>query len=54
MRRAVTGGVVVGLVLVLGLASKEPVRVDEPGMIATSFPTFAALMRGLGGDISED
>lgn len=37
--------------LVLGLASKEPVRVDEPGMIATSFPTFAALMRGLGGDI---
>ena len=39
--------------LVLGLASREPVRVDEPGMIATSFPTFAALMRGLGGDISE-
>ncbi|HRD45333.1 MAG TPA: 3-phosphoshikimate 1-carboxyvinyltransferase [Caulobacter sp.] len=39
--------------LILGLAAREPVRVDEPGMIATSFPTFAALMRGLGGDIAE-
>jgi 3-phosphoshikimate 1-carboxyvinyltransferase len=39
--------------LILGLAAREPVRVDEPGMIATSFPTFARLMRGLGGDIAE-
>ncbi|ATQ44775.1 3-phosphoshikimate 1-carboxyvinyltransferase [Caulobacter mirabilis] len=39
--------------LILGLAAREPVRVDEPGMIATSFPTFASLMRGLGGDIAE-
>jgi 3-phosphoshikimate 1-carboxyvinyltransferase len=39
--------------LILGLAAREPVRVDEPGMIATSFPTFAGLMRGLGGDIAE-
>ncbi len=39
--------------LILGLAAREPVKVDEPGMIATSFPTFADLMRGLGGDIAE-
>jgi 3-phosphoshikimate 1-carboxyvinyltransferase len=38
--------------LVLGLASKEPVKVDEPGMIATSFPGFAELMAGLGAEIS--
>jgi 3-phosphoshikimate 1-carboxyvinyltransferase len=39
--------------LVLGLASEAPVTVDEPGMIATSFPGFVALMRGLGADIGE-
>jgi 3-phosphoshikimate 1-carboxyvinyltransferase len=38
--------------LVLGLASQQPVSVDEPGMIATSFPTFEALMRGLGAQIA--
>jgi 3-phosphoshikimate 1-carboxyvinyltransferase len=37
--------------LVLGLASREPVRVDEPGMIATSFPGFVELMNGLGARI---
>jgi len=37
--------------LVLGLAAAEPVTVDEPGMIATSFPGFVELMRGLGADI---
>jgi 3-phosphoshikimate 1-carboxyvinyltransferase len=37
--------------LVLGLASEAPVAVDQPGMIATSFPGFVELMRGLGGDI---
>jgi 3-phosphoshikimate 1-carboxyvinyltransferase len=37
--------------LVLGLAAQRPVRVDEPGMIATSFPGFVELMRGLGADI---
>jgi 3-phosphoshikimate 1-carboxyvinyltransferase len=26
--------------------------VDEPGMIATSFPGFVELMRGLGADIA--
>lgn len=40
--------------LVLGLAAAEPVTADEPGMIATSFPGFVALMRGLGGEIAED
>jgi 3-phosphoshikimate 1-carboxyvinyltransferase len=39
--------------LVLGLASKEPVIVEEAEMIATSFPNFAELMRALGADISE-
>jgi 3-phosphoshikimate 1-carboxyvinyltransferase len=37
--------------LILGLASDEPVAVDQPGMIATSFPGFLELMRGLGGEI---
>ena len=37
--------------LILGLASAEPVAVDEPGMIATSFPGFPDLMRSLGGEI---
>ena len=38
--------------LVLGLTAAEPVTVDEPGMIATSFPGFVELMRGLGADIA--
>ena len=38
--------------LVLGLIAKAPVEVDEPGMIATSFPTFVTLMNGLGARIS--
>ena len=33
--------------LVLGLASREPVIVDEAEMIATSFPDFAGFMRSL-------
>jgi 3-phosphoshikimate 1-carboxyvinyltransferase len=37
--------------LVLGLAATAPVSVDEPGMIATSFPGFVELMRGLGAEI---
>jgi 3-phosphoshikimate 1-carboxyvinyltransferase len=37
--------------LVLGLAAREPVTVDEPGMIATSFPTFQGLMAELGAEI---
>jgi 3-phosphoshikimate 1-carboxyvinyltransferase len=37
--------------LVLGLAADKPVTVDDAGFIATSFPGFADLMRGLGGDL---
>jgi 3-phosphoshikimate 1-carboxyvinyltransferase len=38
--------------LVLGLAAAEALTVDEPGMIATSFPGFVELMRGLRADIA--
>ena len=38
--------------LVLGLAAEAAVAVDEPGMIATSFPGFVELMRSLGADIA--
>jgi 3-phosphoshikimate 1-carboxyvinyltransferase len=38
--------------LVLGLATAAPVAVDDAAFIETSFPGFAALMRGLGADIS--
>ena len=34
--------------LVLGLSARAPVTVDEPGMIATSFPGFTTMMAGLG------
>jgi len=37
--------------LVLGLAAEAAVTVDEPGMIATSFPGFVEMMRGLGADV---
>jgi len=38
--------------LVMGLAAKRPVTVDDGSMIATSFPNFQDLMRGLGADIA--
>jgi 3-phosphoshikimate 1-carboxyvinyltransferase len=38
--------------LVMGLASEKPVRVDDAAIIATSFPSFSALMRALGADLS--
>ncbi|MBV9994892.1 MAG: 3-phosphoshikimate 1-carboxyvinyltransferase [Caulobacteraceae bacterium] len=37
--------------LVLGPGAPAPVSVDEPGMIATSFPGFTALMAQLGAAI---
>jgi 3-phosphoshikimate 1-carboxyvinyltransferase len=40
--------------LVLGLGARAPVRVDQAGMIATSFPTFQALMAALGARIVPD
>ena len=39
--------------LVLGLAADEAVTVDEPGMIATSFPGFVELVRGLGARVGD-
>ena len=38
--------------LVMGLAAKRPVSVDDGGPIATSFPVFEPLMAGLGATIS--
>lgn len=38
--------------LVMGLASEEPVRIDDSAFIATSFPDFVGLMRALGADLS--
>jgi len=35
--------------LVMGLATQTPVAVDDTGFIATSFPDFVPMMRGLGG-----
>jgi 3-phosphoshikimate 1-carboxyvinyltransferase len=37
--------------LILGLATREPVRVDDSGFINTSFPGFASLMQELGAQI---
>jgi 3-phosphoshikimate 1-carboxyvinyltransferase len=38
--------------LVMGLASDKPVGVDDAAFIATSFPGFVDLMRGLGAELS--
>ena len=38
--------------LMMGLASEQPVRIDDSAFIATSFPDFVRLMRSLGADIS--
>lgn len=40
--------------LVLGMASKKPVSVDDASPIATSFPIFETLMIGLGASLSRD
>ncbi|MBY0258813.1 3-phosphoshikimate 1-carboxyvinyltransferase [Methylobacterium sp.] len=37
--------------LVMGLATQQPVTVDDGAMIATSFPSFLPTMQGLGGRI---
>jgi 3-phosphoshikimate 1-carboxyvinyltransferase len=36
--------------LTLGMAAREPVTVDDTAMIATSFPSYGTLMRGLGAE----
>ena len=38
--------------LVFGVATEQPVRVDDMGFIATSFPGFVDMMRSLGADLS--
>lgn len=38
--------------LVMGLASERPVAVDDAAFIATSFPGFVDLMRGIGAELS--
>ena len=37
--------------LVLGLASRSPVTIDDAAPIATSFPSFIAMMQSLGAEI---
>jgi 3-phosphoshikimate 1-carboxyvinyltransferase len=37
--------------LVMGLASEQPVGIDDASFIATSFPDFTGLMRGLGAEL---
>jgi 3-phosphoshikimate 1-carboxyvinyltransferase len=39
--------------LVMGLASRDPMTVDDGAMIQTSFPTFIPLMRELGATIHD-
>jgi len=38
--------------LILGLATTKPVRADDVGIVATSFPGFADMMRSLGADLA--
>lgn len=38
--------------LVMGMAAKAPVTIDDSSMIATSFPEFEPLMRGLGAEVA--
>ncbi|MGE4482477.1 3-phosphoshikimate 1-carboxyvinyltransferase [Acidocella sp.] len=38
--------------LVMGQASREPVRIDDASFIDTSFPGFLKLMRGLGAEMA--
>ena len=40
--------------LCLGLATRQPVTVDDAGPIATSFPAFEGLMAGLGAHIERE
>jgi 3-phosphoshikimate 1-carboxyvinyltransferase len=38
--------------LVLGLATDQPVTVDDAGFIDTSFPGFVELLNGAGGTLA--
>jgi len=37
--------------LMMGLASENPVQIDDGAFIATSFPDFTSLMRSLGANL---
>jgi len=37
--------------LVMGLASRAPIEIDDGRAISTSFPAFEPLMRGLGAEL---
>jgi 3-phosphoshikimate 1-carboxyvinyltransferase len=37
--------------LVMGLAAAQPVGIDDGSFIATSFPGFVAMLRGLGANL---
>jgi 3-phosphoshikimate 1-carboxyvinyltransferase len=36
----------------MGLGSTKPVQIDDSSFIATSFPGFVPMLRGLGADLS--
>jgi 3-phosphoshikimate 1-carboxyvinyltransferase len=38
--------------LVAGLATRQPVSIDDSTMVRTSFPGFRSLMRGVGANIA--
>jgi 3-phosphoshikimate 1-carboxyvinyltransferase len=38
--------------LVMGLAAEQGVAIDDASFIATSFPGFVPMLRGLGADVS--
>jgi 3-phosphoshikimate 1-carboxyvinyltransferase len=40
--------------LCLGLAARNPVRIDDAGPVATSFPSFTRLMSDLGASFTRD
>ena len=40
--------------MVLGMAAQKPVKIDDGGPIATSFPVFEPLMAGLGAQLVRD
>jgi 3-phosphoshikimate 1-carboxyvinyltransferase len=39
--------------LVMGLATREPVTVDDVSFIATSFPDFVPMIRAMGGELAD-
>jgi 3-phosphoshikimate 1-carboxyvinyltransferase len=39
--------------LVMGLAAEKPVAIDDGSFIATSFPGFVPMLRGLGAELAE-